>query len=274
MSGERMAAFRSALLLGILTAIFLAIGFFFGGIFGATAGLIIAFIVNFISYFFSDKIVLKMYNAKELKDEKINAMVEKLAKKSGLPKPKTYIIQTDIPNAFATGRNKNHAAVAVTKGLIDKLDDDEIEGVIAHEISHIKHKDTLISTMAATIAGAISWLAYIFWFGDERNRNIINYILLFVLAPIAAMLIRLAISRSREYYADRGAGEISNPLSLASALGKISDFTKNVKIKGNPSTAHLFIVNPFTGINLINLFSTHPPIEERIKRLEEMAKKK
>jgi len=268
-----MAFLRSTLLLGILTAIFLLIGFFFGGIIGVTIGFIIAMATNFISYFFSDKIVLRMYNAKEMKNEKINAIVEKLAKKSGIPKPKTYIIQTDIPNAFATGRNKNHAAVAVTRGLLDKLNNDEIEGVLAHEISHIKHKDTLISTMAATIAGAITWIGYIFWFGDERNRNALSYILLFVLAPLAAMLIRLAISRGREYYADRGAGEITNPLSLASALGKISEFSKNIKIKGNPSTAHLFIVNPFTAGSIINLFSTHPSTESRIERLKEMAKK-
>lgn len=267
-----MSSLKAVLLLGILTAIFLAIGYFFGGIFGATVGLIIAFSINFITFWFSDRIVLFMYRAKKYDNKKILGMVRKLSEKAKIPAPQLYIVDMDVPNAFATGRGPGHSAVAVTKSLVDKLDDDEIEGVLAHEINHIKHRDTLISTMAATIGGAITWLAYLFWFGtDQEGRNIISYVLLFVLAPLAALLVRLAISRNREYFADRGGAEISSPIGLANALQKISDAVKEKPAKkGNHATSHMFIVNPFSGKTLVGMFSTHPPIELRIKRLKEM----
>ena len=267
------SSLRAVLLLAILTAIFIAIGYFFGGMFGATIGLIIAFAVNFLTFWFSDKIVLKIYRAKEYNDKKILSMLEKLAKKADIPIPKLYIINMEVPNAFATGRSPNHSAVAVTSGLLDKLDDDEIEGVLAHEFSHIKHRDILVSTLAATIGGAITWLGYLFWFGsDEKGRNALSYVLLFILAPLAAMLIRLAISRNREYFADRGGAAISDPLSLASALNKISNAAKETPAQGNAATSHMFIVNPFSGRALVGLFSTHPPVEERIRRLKTMTR--
>jgi heat shock protein HtpX len=271
-----ISSLKAALMLGILTAILLGIGYFFGGIFGLTIGLIIAFAMNFITFWFSDKIVLFMYRAKRYDNKKIKNMVEKLSKKAHIPAPDLYIVDMDTPNAFATGRGPGHSCVAVTKSLVDRLDDDEIEGVLAHEINHIKHRDTLISTMAATIAGAITWIAYIFWFGtDNEGRNILSYVLLFVLAPIAALLVRLTISRGREYYADRGGAEIATPMGLAHALQKISDAVKERPAKkGNHATSHMFIVNPFSGGSLANIFSTHPPIEKRIERLEEMAKEK
>lgn len=267
------ALLRSVILLGILTAIFLAVGYFFGGVAGATIGLVLALLVNFVSFWFSDKIVLGMYGAKKLESKKLNAMIEKLAKKAGIPKPKTYLIETDVPNAFATGRSPKHSAVAVTKGLLHALDDDEVEGVLAHEISHIKNRDTLVSTIAATLAGALTWLAYLLYFGDERNRNAVSYILLFILAPIAATLIRLGISRSREYMADESGAAISNPLKLASALEKIHHAAHNRPMRGNKATSHMFIVNPFEGVSLVELFSTHPPLEKRVQALKAMAKK-
>lgn len=260
---------RMTLLLGLLTGLFLAIGYFFAGTAGMTVGLVFAFMMNFLAYFFSDKIVLRMYGAKKLEDKKINAIVERLAKKAGIPKPKTYVVGMDAPNAFATGRSPKHSAVAVTKGLVDKLNEKEIEGVLAHEISHIKHRDTLVQTIAATIAGAISWLAYAFMFGDE-DRNIIATLLLFILAPLAATLIQLSISRGREYMADAGGAKLSNPLDLASALGKISAAAKERPASGNAATSHLFIVNPFSAGSVAGLFATHPPIEKRIAKLKEM----
>jgi len=261
---------KTTLLLGLLTAIFLAVGFWFGGLFGLTIGLGLALVINFFSYWYSDKIVLWMYKAKPLQDKKINAMVEKLAHKAGIPKPKTYIVEMDVPNAFATGRSPSHSAVAVTKALMETLNDGEIEAVLAHEISHIKNRDTLISTLAAVIAGAISWLAYAFYFGDSENRNALSFVLLFILAPLAASLVRLAISRTREFGADHSGALISDPLKLASALEKISGYKS--RAKGNAATSHLFIVNPFSGQSMVALFSTHPPLEERCRRLREMAK--
>ncbi len=262
---------RMAVMLALLTGLFLAIGFFFAGTAGMTIGLIFAFMMNFLAYFFSDSIVLRMYGAKKLEDKKISAIVEKLAKKAGIPKPKTYIVNMDVPNAFATGRSPKHSAVAVTRGLLDKLNESETEGVLAHEISHIKNRDTLVQTVAATIAGAISWLAYAFMFGDE-DRNIFSTMLLFVLAPLAATLIQLSISRGREYMADAGGAKLSNPLDLASALGKISAAVKEKPSRGNAATSHLFIINPFSGSSVAGLFATHPPVEERVRRLKEMAK--
>lgn len=261
---------RTTLLLGLLTAILLAIGFYFGGTYGAVLALVLAFAINFASYWYSDKIVLKIYRAKPLDNKKINSMVEELAKKAGIPKPETYMLLTDVPNAFATGRNPKHSAVAVTHGLLKHLNDREIKGVLAHEISHIKNRDTLIQTLAATIGGAISWLAYLFYFGDSRNQSAVSLILLFILAPLAAALVRMAISRNREYLADKTGAILSEPEGLASALGKISQFSKHHTIRGNNATAHMFIVNPFTKGSLINLFSTHPSTESRIERLRAM----
>ena len=268
-------AVRTALLLGILTGLFLFIGFIFGGILGATIGFSIALVMNFLAYWFSDKFVLKLYRAKRAGNEhkKIDAMLERIAKKSGIPKPPLYFVDTDVPNAFATGRSYKHSAVAVTKGLLNKLDDDEIEAVLAHEVSHIKHHDTLVSTMAATLAGALTWMAYMFYFGSEERRSILSYVLLFILAPLAATLIRLAISRNREYLADLGGAKIADPNKLASALEKISSSVKEKPLtSGNSATSHLFIVNPFAAQDMIKIFSTHPPLEERVKRLRSMKK--
>jgi heat shock protein HtpX len=270
-----MYIFRTVLLLAILSAILLAIGLFFGGFLGMTIALAIAIGMNLIIYWFSDKIVLRMYGAKPLKDAKINHMVEKLAKKAGIPKPATYLVDMDVPNAFATGRNPQNAVVAVTQALVDRLEDDEIEGVLAHEIAHIKHSDMLVNTIAASIGAAISWIGYVFWFGTgDDNKNIFSYILLFIAVPLAALLIRLGISRSREYFADQGGAEISGkPLSLAHALDKISKSAKSEPpTRGSAATSSLFIVNPFSGRALLNLFSTHPPVEQRIARLKELAK--
>lgn len=269
-----MALLRLVFLLGVLTALFLAVGFFFGGVLGMTVGLVLAFVMNFVSYWYSDSFVLKLYRAKEIKQSDYAKLrgFSTLAKNAELPKtPKLYIINTDITNAFATGRSKSRAAVAVTKGLLEKLDKDEIEGVLAHELAHVKNHDTLVQTMAATMAGALSWLAYMFYFGDNRERSMWSFVFLFVLVPLAATLIRLAISRNREFYADRiGALIAKNPLGLASALEKIAADVHAKPIRGNSATSHLFIVNPFTAGNLISLFSTHPPTEERVARLKAM----
>lgn len=267
-----MALFRLVLLLAVLTGLFLAVGFLFAGIGGMTFGLLLALVTNFFAYWYSDKFVLRLYGAKRYDNHKINSMLERIAKKAGIQKPPLYFVNLDVPNAFAIGRNAKHAAVAVTKGLMDKLSDREIEAVLAHEIGHVKNRDTLIATMAATIAGAISWLAYAFYFGNERNRNALSFVFLFLLAPLAATLIRLAISRSRELSADRTGAALSNPLDLASALHKISAYAAAHPLRGNSATSHLFIVNPFAGDSMLKLFSTHPAVEERIARLKEMAK--
>lgn len=264
-----MSHAKTAMLLGLMAAIFLAVGFFFAGPVGATVGLVIALALNFFSYWYSDKIVLKIYRAKRSDNKKLNEIVSRLAKKAGIPKPKTYVIQTDILNAFATGRSPKHSAVAVTTGLMSRLSSEEIEGVLAHEVAHIKNRDTLTSTVAATIAGALTWLAYIFYFGSD-NRNALSFVLLFVLAPLAASLIRLSISRTREYAADRYGASISDPKWLASALEKIEDSVKGVKIRGNAATSHMFIVNPFRGQSLVEIFSTHPPTEKRVAALRAM----
>ncbi|MFH0949019.1 MAG: zinc metalloprotease HtpX [Candidatus Aenigmatarchaeota archaeon] len=266
---------RFVFLLGLLTGIFLLVGFVFAGIAGMTIGLVLAAVMNFAAYWFSDSFVLRLYKAKKIntKDYPKLKCLERLAKESNIPVPAAYIIDTDAPNAFATGRSPKKAAVAVTKGLLENLDEDEVEGVIAHELAHIKNHDTLLQTMSATLAGAITWLGYMFYFGDERNRNALSFVVLFILAPIAATLIRLAISRNREYLADRtGALTSHKPLGLADALGKISSYAKSKPISGNSSTSHLFIVNPFSGGSLVSLFSTHPPTELRIEKLKEIAK--
>lgn len=264
--------FRTAMLLALMTAILIAIGFLLAGIAGMALFFLFALAINFVSYWYSDKIVLGMYKAKLLESGKIHSIVEKLAKEAGLPTPRLYVVEMDVPNAFATGRNPKHSAIAVTRGLVKNLNDDEIEGVLAHEMSHIKDRDTLTSTVATTIAGAIAFIAQLGWYMSSDNRRD-NGILIFlvILAPIAAMFIQLAISRSREYLADETGARISKkPLSLASALEKISSVAKSHPIRGNAATSQLFIVNPFSSSSLMSLFSTHPPIAERVRRLREM----
>ncbi|MCX7982753.1 MAG: zinc metalloprotease HtpX [Syntrophales bacterium] len=280
-----MNSLKTVLLLGLLTGLLI----FLGGLFGGKSGIIIAFIfavvMNFGAYWFSDKIVLSMYHATEVTEEEAPVlfnMVRNLAMKANLPMPRVYIIPEDTPNAFATGRNEKHAAVAVTEGILRMLDRDELEGVLAHELSHIKNRDILISSIAATIAGAIMMLANMAqWaaiFGGGRSEDeegsgggIIGLIVTAIFAPIAATLIQMAISRSREYMADEGGAKISGkPYGLANALEKLAQAKEIVSMDANPSTAHMFIVNPLSGRALMNLFSTHPPIEERIARLRQM----
>lgn len=270
-----MAFLRTTILLATLTAIFVAIGLLVGGAVGMTIAFGMALFMNFIAYWFSDKIVLSMYRAKKSNSKTLNSIAEKLSKKAGIPKPDVYEIETPIPNAFATGRGPGHAALAVTTGLEKSLDNDEIEGVLAHEIAHIKNRDVLVSTMAAVIAGAISYLAQLAWFGafsrDERSSGTLILIPLIILAPIAATLIHLAISRGREFGADYTGAYISGkPKSLASALEKITKIAYEHPSKGNAATSHLWIVNPFTADSLVNLFSTHPPVAERVERLNKM----
>jgi heat shock protein HtpX len=246
----------------------------------------LAVLMNFFSYWFSDKIVLMMYHAKEAPPQdypKIHRIVQNLATKADIPKPKVYIIPVETPNAFATGRSPAHASVAVTEGILRILTDDELEGVISHELSHVHNRDTLIMTVVATVAGAIymlsdmaRWAAIFGGIGgrdnDREGGNPLALLIIAILAPIVATLIQLAISRSREYMADEsGAKLCGRPLSLANALRKLYNYSRQVPMQANPTTAHLFIVNPLTGGGFTNLFSTHPPIERRIARLEELA---
>jgi len=260
-----------------------------GGYFGGQQGVVIAFIfamvLNFGSYWFSDKLVLSMYHAQPVSESEapeLYAIVKTLALKASLPMPRVYIIPGDTPNAFATGRNEHHAVVAVTEGILRILTREELEGVISHELTHIKHRDILIGSIAATLAGAIVMLAnmaqWAAMFGgasrdDEEGGGggIVGLIVMAILAPIAATIIQMAISRSREYLADAGGAKISGkPYALANALEKLSRASQAVPLAANPSSAHMFIVNPLTGRSLMNLFSTHPPVEERIARLKSM----
>jgi len=269
--------FRTTILLSTLTAIFLGFGFLIGGVFGATLALIIALFLNFFSYWYSHKIVLSIYRAKPLNNAELKEIIEKLAKKTGIKRPKLYYIDSPIPNAFATGRNDKNSCVVVTHGLLENLEKDEIKGVLAHEIAHIKNRDVLISTIAATIGGAISYLANLAWYSlffSQEERNSIILLPLLFLAPIAALLVQMSISRGREYLADYYAGTTTkDPLSLASALKKIEEFVSRNPMRGNHATSHLFIVNPFKVDSLARLFSTHPSTEDRIKKLEELGKK-
>ncbi len=276
-----MNMLKTMLLMVFLTVMLIAIGGALGGRTGMTFALIMAFGINFITYWFSDKIVLRMYSAREVTESEapeLYSIVRRLAQKAGLPMPKVYMVDEDQPNAFATGRNPEHAAVAATTGILRILSREELEGVLAHELAHVKHRDILISTVAATIAGAISYLAQMAqWsmiFGgrrDDEDSNPIAAIVMMIVAPIAAMLIQMAISRSREYSADEGGAEISgNPLYLANALKKLQIASQQIPMNANPATAHMFIVNPLSGGALMKLFSTHPPMEERIARLEAM----
>ena len=279
------------LLLTALTLLFIWFGDLVGGQVGMVYALIFAALMNLTAYFLSDKIVLAMYRAREVSEweaPELHEIVERLAQRAGIPKPRVYIIPTETPNAFATGRNPNHAAVAVTEGILRLLSREELEGVIAHELAHIKHRDTLIMTVAATIVGAITVLARLsLWFGafsrDDREGNanplaLIAVIVAIIVLPIAAGLIQLAISRAREFLADEGGAYISGkPLALASSLAKLEKAVAFVPMaNANPATAHLFIVNPFGGGQglgswFVNLFRTHPPTEERIARLQALA---
>lgn len=268
---------RTTLLLGLLTGMFLAIGYAFAGTSGAAYAFALALIMNFIAYWFSDKIVLSMYGAKQVTESQNPAFhrtVKRLCGEAKLPMPRLYRISEKSPNAFATGRNPKNAAIAVTSGLMETLNADEVEGVLAHEISHIKNHDILISTLAATIAGAISYVAQLAYFsGAGRNgerRNGAALLLMLILAPIAAMLVRMAISRRREFGADRTGAMLSkNPEGLASALQKIASISTRIRLHGNQATSHMFIINPFSG-TLGSLFSTHPPVEERVRILKAM----
>lgn len=278
--------FKTTLLLAGLTGLLLFLGNLLGGNQGMVFALIFAAVMNIGAYWFSDKLVLKMYKAEPVSsNHPLYQLVAELAKRGDLPMPKVYVIPTNTPNAFATGRNPQHAAVAATEGLIKRLTPDELMGVMAHEMSHVKHHDTLISAIAATIGGAIAMLAsmaqWAMIFGSNRNNegggNVLGGLLAMILAPIAASLIQMAVSRSREYAADEaGAKLCGNPLSLANALRKLEAANQQAPIEEaqtHPATAHLFIVNPLSGQKLKNLFSTHPATEERIRRLEAMAKK-
>ena len=266
-----------------MTALVLGIGNLVGGRQGMMFAFVIAAIMNFVSYWFSDKIVLALYRAKlvdQSQAPELHNIVQGLAQRMHMPMPRLFIIPTDAPNAFATGRNPEHAAVAVTDGIMRLLNRAELEGVLAHELSHVSNRDILISSVAATLAGAIMMIARIaqfsMWFGggsrdDNRGGNPLGLLLMAILAPIAAMLIQLAISRSREYAADEtGARVIGHGAGLASALEKLKYASKKMPLQADPATAHLFIVKPFTGSTLLELFSTHPPLEKRIERLRQM----
>lgn len=285
-----MNTFRTTILLAVLTALLVWLGDMFGGRQGAIMALILAGGMNFVSYWFSDKIVIKMYGGQETTaqdDPELYGLVQDLAQRAGLPMPKVYILPQDTPNAFATGRNPEHAAVAVTDGIRKILNKRELAGVLGHELTHVKNRDILVSTIAATLAGAIGYLAqmaqFAMFFGGNRDRdeeggggNFLGLIVMMIVAPIAAMLIQMAVSRSREYGADEGGAKITgDPLALASALKKLHMGAQNIPLEANNATAnataHMFIVNPLTGAGLASLFSTHPPMEERIARLEAMA---
>jgi len=270
--------FKTAFLLTALTLLLMAIGGAFGGQRGMFMALAFAAVTNFIAYFFSDKIALATYRAQPVTREELPRayqVVERLTQKIGIPMPKLYVIPTDSPNAFATGRNPQHASVAMTQGILNLLNDEELEGVLAHELGHVNNRDILISSIAATIAGAITFLArFGFFFGgmggsrEERRGGGIGGLLMLILAPFAAMLIQLAVSRSREYQADAsGAHYTGNPYALASALSKLDAYSRRLPMAATPSTAHLFIIQPLLGMNFGNLFSTHPPIAKRIERL-------
>jgi heat shock protein HtpX len=268
---------RSTLLLGALTGLLLVAGQALGGRGGMTFALVMAAVMNFTAYFWSDRLVLRAYRAQPVTPEEapgLYAVVHRLAMKSGIPVPRLYVLPDPALNAFATGRSPSHAAVAVTEGLLRALDEDELEGVLAHELAHVLNRDTLTSTIAATLAGAISWVAHPFLFmgrrdDGEEGGNPLAALAVMLLAPLAAMLIRLAVSRSREYEADAtGARVVGHPEGLARALRKLQQASEQVPMQSaDPSTAHLFIVNPFSATSLGQLFSTHPPLRERIARL-------
>jgi heat shock protein HtpX len=277
---------KTAVLLAALTSLVVLIGGAIGGQQGMVIAFILAIAMNFGSYWFSDRIVLAMYGAQPIEESQapdLYRVVRRLTSKAGIPMPRVYLIPNDTPNAFATGRSPEHAAVAVTEGILRMLDDDELEGVLAHELSHVKNRDTLIMTVAATLAGVITYLAHMAqWaaiFGgsrrddDEGGGGALGALLMAILAPIAAMLIQLAISRAREFQADASGAQLAGrPWGLAKALEKLDMASKVTPMQATPATAHLFIVNPLRGAGLLTLFSTHPPIPERIARLRAMAR--
>jgi len=275
-----MNGIRTALLLASLTGLMLLIGGALGGRGGMAIALLLSLVMNMGSYWYSDKIVLKMYHAREVTPTEapgLYGIVRGLVERAQMPMPKVYIVDTPMPNAFATGRNPSHAAVAATTGIMRILDRDELEAVMAHELSHVRNRDTLISSVAATIAGVITFVAnmaqwsLIFGGNDDDGGNIVGVIAMAILAPIAAMIIQMAISRSREFGADAGGAELTgHPMALASALSKLEGAAGRVQADVNPSTAHMFIVNPLKGKKLASLFSTHPSTEERIARLSAM----
>ncbi len=274
-------ALKTTALLGLLTGLLILIGGYFGGTQGMGIAFVIAFLMNFGSYWFSDRIVLAMYGAQEATEAEapeLHRIVMGLAQRAHMPMPRIYIIPTETPNAFATGRNPDHAAVAATQGILRILNEEELEGVLSHELAHVRNRDTLISTVAATLAGVIVMLARLaMWmpfFGggsrddEDRGGGVLGFLFLAILAPIAATLIQLAISRSREFQADDSGARLSHkPYALASALQKLEVAANRLPMDANPATSHLFIVNPLRGNTLFRLFSTHPPIEERIARL-------
>jgi heat shock protein HtpX len=278
-----MNAVKTVLLLGLLSGLFLFLGEAFGGRQGLYAGLLIAVVMNFFSYFFSDKIALATYSAQPVTPQqngyvytRVAPIVAALAQRMGIPMPKLYLIPDNSPNAFATGRNPQHASVAFTTGILETMSDAEIEGVVAHELGHVLHRDILISSVAATIATAITFVARMgFFFGGNRDDREegggVGGIFMLILAPIAAMLIQMAISRSREYDADAASAKYTGePQRLISALQKLDAYSRQLPMQATPSTAHLFIIQPFTGASLMRLFSTHPSTAERIARLRAM----
>lgn len=274
---------KTFFLLAVLTCLVVLAGQLIGGTHGALIALALAAVMNFFSYWFSDKIVLMSYSAKPLEPgalPRLEAIIDRLTARSGLPRPKLYLIPEEQPNAFATGRSPQHAAVGVTVGILQLMTDEELEGVIAHELTHIRNRDILIGTIAATMAGAITMLATMARWGamfgglggSDRDRDgagsLIGMLFMAILAPIAAMLVQMAVSRSREYGADQGAAEMAgNPYGLAKALQKLGQVSGRIPMDASPASAHLFIVNPLSGRSLMSLFSTHPPLEERIQRL-------
>ena len=277
---------KTVALLGILSALLVAVGYWLiGGITGATVGLVLAGIMNLSSWFFSDKIALAAYNARPVSQAEapqLYNMVEKLCDRALLPMPAIYIIPTSAANAFATGRDPDHAAVAVTEGIMRILPEDELEGVIAHELSHVKNRDTLTQAVAATVAGGISWLtqiaSYGMWFGgggrNDNRSNPIVMLLTIMLAPVAASIVQMAISRTREFSADAGAGNLTgNPRALAQALQRLDQSARQMPLNGNPAFEPLLIMNGFSGRFMANLFSTHPPTEARIEKLLELEQK-
>ena len=276
--------FKTGLLLAVLTAMLVLIGGAIGGRQGMVVAFLMAMVMNFASYWFSDKIVLAMYRAQpvdEASAPRLYSVVRRLATRAGIPMPRVYVIPEDTPNAFATGRDPEHAVIAVTEGILRVLSEEELEGVLAHELAHVKNRDVLISTIAATLAGAITYLAHMAqWaamFGgrrgddDEGGANPVAAILMAIVAPIAAMLVQMAVSRAREYQADATGAQIAGKTwGLEQALGKLQMAQEAMPMHANPATAHLFIVNPLSGRNFATLFSTHPPLEDRIARLRAM----
>jgi heat shock protein HtpX len=273
--------FKTALLLGVLTALIVLFGRLLGGTTGMVLALVLAGGMNIVSYWFSDRIVLATYRAKPVEPHeapRLHAIVDGLVARAGMPKPKLYVLPQQSPNAFATGRNPSHSAVAVTAGMLQLMSDDEVQGVVAHELAHIKNRDILIASVAATIAGAIGILASMAKWGaifgghggrDDRNGGgLIGLLAMAIVAPIAAMIVQMAVSRSREYAADStGAAIAGSPHGLASALEKLGQYSQRIPMAATPATSHMFIVMPLSAGGLMNLFSTHPPIQERIRRL-------